>query len=122
MFVVQQTLPSISYLTLLDYFVYAMLMLVGFQLILLNIFSINGIDIKESTMLYVSLGAWLALHIGFGILAFVQRKVEMKKLSMDREEMKKYYAGKIGSTYHVEHPVEDFDMDFTGTIWGPTHR
>jgi len=85
MFVVHTTLPAIPYLTILDCFIYAMLVYVLAQMLLLTLFSFD-LDI-ESFAFWLSVIVWVVIHVIFGVLGYKASCFEMKKLSMNTEEL-----------------------------------
>jgi len=87
MFVVHTTLPAIPYLTVLDAFIYAMLVYVLAQMFLLTLFSFD-LAIKEEFAFWLSIVAWVVIHIIFGVLGCRASSFEMKKLTMNTQELK----------------------------------
>jgi len=91
MFVVTSSLPTIPYLTLLDYFVYTLLVYVAFMMISLMMTRFN--DNWDSIILfYISVALWIAIHIFFAILMTVKHKEEKRKLTMNGYELTQYYG------------------------------
>lgn len=116
MFVVQQTLPSIPYLTLLDGFVYSMLMMVGFQIFLLNLSAVDSIEFGDNTLVWLSLGAWAVIHFFFFVLAYTKQKREMRKLKMNGEEVRQLLNTK--KKLFIVQNTHDKWEEFVGVLWG----
>jgi len=93
MFVVHTTLPAIPYLTILDCFIYAMLVYVLAQMLLLTLFSFD-LDIKESFAFWLSVIVWIVIHVIFGFVGYKASRFELEKLSMNSEELKAHMKEK----------------------------
>jgi len=93
MFVVHTTLPAIPYLTILDCFIYAMLVYVLAQMLLLTLFSFD-LDIKESFAFWLSVVVWIVIHVIFAFVGCKASRFELEKLSMNTEELQAHMKDK----------------------------
>ena len=111
-FIVQQKLPAISYLTRMDeYMLFAM-----FFLFLVACFvSINGIfQVSEETDHGCAaglLGFLFASNFVFIVLLYLDRKIEVKKLTMNTQELDAFEKGLSGKTENNRGDNGDDDED-----------
>jgi len=92
MFVITSTLPPIPYLTLLDKFVYTLLVFVTSQTFLIVITRFfEDLASQWEILFWISVAGWATIHIFFLIYATRKFKVEMSKLSMNGCELRKYF-------------------------------
>lgn len=90
MFVVSSTLPAIPYLTILDHYVYSLLVFVAFQMFFLALCT-SSVKFEANTILWVSLTVWVLIQIVFGIVAAHANFKEKKKLDMNSKELEELY-------------------------------
>jgi len=115
MFVVHTTLPAIPYLTILDYFIYAMLIYVLAQMLLLTLFSFD-LDIKESFAFWLSIIVWVVLHVIFGIIGCRASRFELKKLSMNTEELNAHMKDSEDEYIYVKFDMANKDSH-ANVVW-----
>jgi len=99
MFVVSSTLPAIPYLTILDLYVYSLLVFVAFQMALLALCN-TSVKIEAKAILWVSVMIWLLIQFVFGIVAARANFKEKKKLDMNSKELAELYPP--GRQVHIE--------------------
>ena len=98
-FIVQQKLPAVSYLTRMDEY---MLFAIAFLFLVACFVSINGIfQVSEETDHGCAaglLGFLFASNFVFIVLLYLDRKIEVKKLTMNTQELDAFEKGLSGKT------------------------
>lgn len=90
MFVVHSTLPPIPYLTLLDKFIFSMLVYVIVQMIFLALFTVESVHMTESFAFWFSIILWIIIHVLFAVWGYFASVFEQKKLTMNTMELREH--------------------------------
>lgn len=87
-FIIREYVPRLSYMTLVDWYIFitlAYIVCIAIENLLLSI--IDSMEVDEYVLFGTNLVIWLVIHIGFVIKGVRARNVELKKFDLFKHEV-----------------------------------